>query len=603
MRTKTKMISACTIFLTMFCLQLTSVAVDYSILFKGSELRNSNGGFQGAEIWARGYVNGDTSVDMLSAGTYDVVTTWAQGNPRNLYGTVTIDANGEISAVTGALVAHDSKTVGFDISKLTAITVNFDTIRRGYQEVLMLGVNGFHNSAATFYLPDGTYYPATGWLPGHAYYGTFTVGGGGVVSTSGAMTLTAPGVVDFDLASLTHVRLRADLNVTANGVKMRYGISGVGIATWRAPDILELYLPDASYSVVTGWGPGHHLYGSFQVSAGTLSSTGAIYIDNGNNVIVDQSQLNAIKVTPIGNFIGWSFVEQTREYTDDSTVDIVYLPNGGYRAAIRMLDSSLVYSPFSVTDGALDETLLPVGDPLIELSTNTDPVADAGLDQEIECESSDGASVTLDASNSFDVDGDILEYQWSVPEGITLDDDTSATPSGTFPPGITLATLTVTDGQGGVSIDDVEISVVDTTPPEVSCTTNKGLLWPPNHQMEAIDIFVIATDNCSNPEDLILIEVTISSSEPDDAQGNGDGATVGDVDFEDGYSAPVDVTSSFAYDIVNEGFAGQVMLRAERDGGGDGRTYTITAKLLDSSNNLATTSCVVVVPHDRRGKK
>ncbi len=233
---------------------------------------------------------------------------------------------------------------------------------------------------------------------------------------------------------------------------------------------------------------------------------------------------------------------------------------------------------------------------------NSDPIANAGPDQEIECTNPNGELVTLDGTGSSDPDGDSISYQWSVPASILLDDPTSATPTGLFPIGITLATLTVTDGKGGVDVDDVQITVVDTIPPEVACTTDVMALWPPNHNMQNVQVFVDATDNCTNPENLILLSVTASSSEPDDAQGNGDGSTTGDVNGSDGFTAPVDVTSSFAYNASTASFEGNVSLRAERAGSGSGRTYTFTADVLDNLGNLAQASCVVVVPQNKSGK-
>ncbi len=236
------------------------------------------------------------------------------------------------------------------------------------------------------------------------------------------------------------------------------------------------------------------------------------------------------------------------------------------------------------------------------LVPNSDPIADAGPDQNIACTNANGELVTLDGTGSSDPDGDPLTYQWNVPASIVLDDPTSATPMGLFPIGITLATLTVTDGNGGLDVDDVEITVADTVPPEVACTTDIMALWPPNHNMENIQVFVDATDNCTNPDNLILLSVTAASSEPDDAPGGGDGKTTGDVNGADGFTAPVDVTSLFAYNASTASFEGTISLRAERAGSGSGRTYSITADVVDTSGNLATTSCVVVVPHNKSGK-
>jgi hypothetical protein len=197
--------------------------------------------------------------------------------------------------------------------------------------------------------------------------------------------------------------------------------------------------------------------------------------------------------------------------------------------------------------------------------------------------------------------GDVLLYQWDVSDlGVSLDDPTSATPTGIFPEGITMATLTVVDQRGGVSTCDVVVTVEDTTPPEVMCTTNIAKLWPPNHTMRPVQVIVTATDVCAAPEDILPIIVTVSSDEPDNAPGGGDGNTTGDVNGSDGYAAPVVVTGMLTYSATLEAHVGTIMLRAERAGSGDGRKYTIDVAAFDDDNNMNTASCVVVVPHDKR---
>ena len=49
-------------------------------------------------------------------------------------------------------------------------------------------------------------------------------------------------------------------------------------------------------------------------------------------------------------------------------------------------------------------------------------------------------------------------------------------------------------------------------------------------------------------------------------------------------------------DIVIAGDCKSVQLRAERDGGGDGRVYTITFKVSDTSGNVGTATARVFVP-------
>ncbi len=232
---------------------------------------------------------------------------------------------------------------------------------------------------------------------------------------------------------------------------------------------------------------------------------------------------------------------------------------------------------------------------------NLAPVCSAS-DQTVECTSDAGAVVTLDGSaTDADDPAASLVYEWFVSEAsVVLDDPSSPTPTGLFPIGVTMATVTVADGRGGIDVCDVLITVQDTMPPEVMCTTNMAALWPPKHSMVPVTMIVTATDACFDPDEILPITVTVSSSEPDEATGNGDGNTTGDVNGQDGYTSPVNVTASFSYDTVNGRWAGTVLLRAERQGAGNGRKYTLDVSAMDSSGNPATTSCCVIVPHDRR---
>jgi hypothetical protein len=74
----------------------------------------------------------------------------------------------------------------------------------------------------------------------------------------------------------------------------------------------------------------------------------------------------------------------------------------------------------------------------------------------------------------------------------------------------------------------------------------------------------------------------VVSSEPDDAKGGGDGKTTNDIQDAD---------------IGNEDY--NISLRAERQGKGDGRIYTITYEATDDSGNSATASATVTVPHNQ----
>jgi len=83
-------------------------------------------------------------------------------------------------------------------------------------------------------------------------------------------------------------------------------------------------------------------------------------------------------------------------------------------------------------------------------------------------------------------------------------------------------------------------------------------------------------DNCGgvSVSDVKIDHVTSDETE----NGNGDGNTLND--------------------IVIASDCRSVQLRSERNGGGDGRVYTITFRLTDTHNNTTTVTARVVVVHN-----
>jgi hypothetical protein len=73
----------------------------------------------------------------------------------------------------------------------------------------------------------------------------------------------------------------------------------------------------------------------------------------------------------------------------------------------------------------------------------------------------------------------------------------------------------------------------------------------------------------------------VSSDEPDNARGNGDGNTIND--------------------MVIDSDCKSVDLRRERQGNGNGRVYTIHVSVSDAAGNVGTAECLVTVPHNKKG--
>ena len=97
---------------------------------------------------------------------------------------------------------------------------------------------------------------------------------------------------------------------------------------------------------------------------------------------------------------------------------------------------------------------------------NNPPVANAGPDRTVERTSPAGAQVQLAGSGSSDPDGDPLTYEWTWAGGSA----SGVNPTVTLPMGQTTITLTVSDGDLSAT-DEVVITVVDSTPPQVSIIT------------------------------------------------------------------------------------------------------------------------------------
>lgn len=201
---------------------------------------------------------------------------------------------------------------------------------------------------------------------------------------------------------------------------------------------------------------------------------------------------------------------------------------------------------------------------------NQPPIAHPGADVAVECVSDAGTAVTLDGSGSFDPDGDALTYTWSGPFGSA----DGVSPTVSLPLGTSEITLTVDDGNGGSDSDSVFITVSDTIAPLLSVLLDPGVLWPPNNKLRPITATIAADDSCSAEVTVELVSIV------DDEGGDPNDAAAADFGTDD---------REFA-------------LRAERDGAGDGRVYSITYSAADASGNSTMVIETVLVPHDQGGK-
>lgn len=194
----------------------------------------------------------------------------------------------------------------------------------------------------------------------------------------------------------------------------------------------------------------------------------------------------------------------------------------------------------------------------------TPPVLTLPANQVLEASGPNGAVATFAATATDDSGGAVaLTY--------------SHTPGTVFPMGTTTVTVTATDTANNSTSSSFNIEVRDTTAPVISSLKpSVSTLWPANHKMVAVTISAVATD-LLGLDSVRIVEV--SSSEPANGRGDGDS------------QIDVQITGDLTLN-----------LRAERSGGGNGRTYTIVVAATDRSGNVTTGKTSVSVPKSQGGK-
>jgi hypothetical protein len=205
----------------------------------------------------------------------------------------------------------------------------------------------------------------------------------------------------------------------------------------------------------------------------------------------------------------------------------------------------------------------------------------------VECAGPAGTPVSFDGSASHDPDSvagvveDLVAHEWFADFGGPSERllGTGAILEATLPVGTHAIALRVTDSHGVSDAAETAVVVQDTTPPTLAVAPDPPALWPPNHRMVPVRVGWQASDVCDPLVSVLLVEAL--SSEPDDADGLGDGRTVGDITGADAGTPD-----------------GEIHLRAERAGDGPGRTYQLAYAARDGSGNLASALAVVTVPHD-----
>ena len=214
---------------------------------------------------------------------------------------------------------------------------------------------------------------------------------------------------------------------------------------------LEVTFTDESYSYITSWswtfGDGGtstdpdpvHTYitaGTFSVSLTVTNLFGTDTKTRWNYIHVAAVPLepptNLTYIVDIDDVIlDWDApVSDTRDvsyykvYRDGDVIVAVYAPTTMYTDMNLPLGEYEYYITAMYPEGESSPT-----DPIRVNIINNPPVADAGPDQTVD----EGYLVQLDGSGSYDPEGLTLEYLWTAPLEITLDDPTIIDPSFTAP--------------------------------------------------------------------------------------------------------------------------------------------------------------------------
>jgi hypothetical protein len=242
--------------------------------------------------------------------------------------------------------------------------------------------------------------------------------------------------------------------------------------------------------------------------------------------------------------------------TADENATVVCTPASGSTFALgtTTVNCSATNILNQTTTGSFQVTVVDTTPPTLTLPSNITP----------EATSPAGAAVTFSATATDLVDGTVTVI---------------CTPASgsTFPLGTTAVQCSATDLHNNSAHGGFNVTVLDTTPPEItSLTANPSFLWPDNHKMVDVTITGTATDLVDTHPTLHILSV--ASDQPVVTNGN----------------------PNQSPDWIITG-AMTLQLRAERTNGRD-RTYTITVAATDFSGNTSTATITVMCAHNGKNR-
>lgn len=290
--------------------------------------------------------------------------------------------------------------------------------------------------------------------------------------------------------------------------------------------------------------------GAFEVQSGVCGTPApdaiddavAVAEDSGANVLnvlandADVTTITAVTQGANGSVANdGTSVSYTPNANFSGVDSFTYTVDGTDTATVTVTVTNVNDTPSATGEayGVNQDTVLNVAAPGV-LANDGDVDGDAL--QAVLCAGASNGSVALNASGSF-----------------------TYTPNAGFA-GSDSFTYRAFDGVANSPCVTVSLTVVDTQPPAIAASVTTETLWSPNNKLVDVGFTVTATDNGGGA---VTTAVEVYSDEDD-------GATA---------------------DAV-----GLLLLRAERDGAGDGRFYLIRITATDAANNTGTTCLTVLVP-------
>jgi hypothetical protein len=452
------------------------------------------------------------------------------------------------------------------------------------------------DSAGNVYVAD----PGNHRIQKFTSAGAFITSWGGLGSGNGQ--LSGPLGVAIDSADNVYVadsgNNRVQVFTTAGGFLRKFGSAGSGDGQLNAPAALAVDASDNVYVADTG----NSRVEKFDSAGAFVSSCGSAGTGNdqfngpqgiaadpaGNTYVADTSNDRVQKFGPAG-----AATPPTADAGPDQTVECAGATtpvalNGTASTAGSGTINSYAWSEGATAlgTGATLAVSLPSGSHTITLTVTVTGGGSDTDDVVINVVDTAGPSINVIGANPLTVE---CHTTFADP-GATATDACAGSvvvnSSGTVDantPGPYTITYTATDGTHTATATRT-VNVVDTSGPTITLNPNQQMsLWPPNHRYQTVTVadFVLgASDACDPTVNLSKVYIVkITSDEVEN--GNGDGNTLNDIVIAPGCKS--------------------AQLRAERDGGGDGRVYTITFKVVDAAGNSATATAKVTVPKSQGG--